>query len=164
MRYRQTTTPIDQTKLRKAFSLMRAAGLLARMNYACCGTCASYALGKKAAETRRANAAAHPSGSSILPFGFAYYHQQDTVGLGEGEDLCIGFGVGDFGAGASDREFVKVGRIIERCCKEAGLVTDWNGSPSKRVMILAPATIARREAAKPLTEEDAFRVGFGGVR
>jgi len=61
-----------------AFRFLRNRGIVARTNYMCCTTCASFGLAQIALEKGKK--------------GFAYYHGQDIEGFKEDGCVYIGFG------------------------------------------------------------------------
>ena len=114
-----------KAKLTYAFGLMRKAGLVARQNFACCGSCGSYELHKIVKEMH-ADARANVK-------GVAFYHRQDTFHMRQKsfEGLYIGYGQ----EGSEDElaANIEVGQTIAMCLRDAGLTVDWDGDTTKRI-------------------------------
>lgn len=110
---------IDRIKLRKAFALMRADGLVARMNFACCQTCGIAELSDVTRFPR--------------PLGYAFYHKQDAEAL-PGGPLYIAFGSLNKG-GDQGRAALEAGNIVRDCLVRAGFEPTWDGTTAHRIVI-----------------------------
>jgi hypothetical protein len=153
MSMRGRRTPIDSTKLAAAFGRMRKAGMLARMNFACCSTCGFYELGEKFKAMDATKRAMSP--------GIAFFHSQDAERLRNGEDLMIAFG------SPEDDRIVDAGRVVVACLKAEGLTVEWNETAERRIRVLSPWSLKQYEveaAQKRLDEagpDEAFRIASG---
>lgn len=119
---------IDKAKLNVAFSLMRKAGLVARQNFSCCGTCAAYEL--------TTDIVTMPDKKRAKVKGVCFYHRQDAEQLNLGDDLMLRYGpVNSKKHGQIGLEAVQVGRLVTSCLTQAGLVWEWNGSASQCILV-----------------------------
>ncbi len=121
---------IDKDKLNHAFRQMRHAGLVARQNFSCCGSCGGYELTEAIV--------AMPVKKRAKVKGVCFYHRQDAERLNRGEDLYLGYGpVSSTELGQIGLEAVQVGRLVVRCLELAGLAYEWNGEASQRILVKA---------------------------
>jgi len=119
---------IDKVKLNVAFALMRKAGLVARQNFSCCGSCAGYEL--------TTDIVAMPDKKRAKVKGVCFYHQQDADRLRAGRDLYLGYGPVDSKEhGQIGLETVQVGALVVKCLAEAGLAYEWDGTASQRILV-----------------------------
>jgi hypothetical protein len=111
-----------KSQLNAAFKAARKAGLLARQNFMCCGTCGSYALGEKI--TERA-AAGKPTA------GYVFYHAQDT------DDLNYGYVYLKYSSAQSDDDdgTREVGKTLRAIFEEAGMLVEWDGDPMQTIKV-----------------------------
>jgi hypothetical protein len=72
----------DSDRLASAFAELEAEGIVARMNFTCCGTCGHAEIGEEVAEDESAR-------------GYVFFHMQDADGLVEGDAPSLYF---DYGA------------------------------------------------------------------
>lgn len=112
----------DDDRLTAAFAESERCGILAREDYACCRNC-----GVKEALVELEEAS--PSGQPLI--GFAFFHMQDTERVVEGGPLMICFGDRD----DTDSGTEHVGQQVAVALREAGLRTEWNGSPDSRIEV-----------------------------
>lgn len=133
MRYRGSRRMFDSTrltdariKLTEAFHQLRKMGFLARQNFRCCQSCASYELGEIA--------------SSMTDFkkskyaGTVFYHHQDNTGFNECGKMYLAFG---HYFDEDDASTESAGRKILDVLKENGLNVEWDGSAHTRIKVLA---------------------------
>jgi hypothetical protein len=99
--------------LRWAFKVLRRQGFFARMNFWCCSTC---------------GCAAIPDGTQQ----WVFFHKQDNDGLNRTGQTYLTFGAY---ANAPSEEVVRVGENIVSVLNEAGLATEWDGSPHTRILV-----------------------------
>jgi hypothetical protein len=109
-------------KLENAFSAMQAHGILTRHDYSCCSTCGS-------AEIRDEVSKACQSGLSVDGFVFYSWDAADTAS--ESGQLSLTF-ASRLGANTSVAD---IGHLAQRCLREAGLQTVWNGDPAGRILV-----------------------------
>jgi hypothetical protein len=121
---------IDKDKLNHAFRQMRHAGLVARQNFSCCGSCAGYEL--------TTDIVAMPAKKRANVKGVCFYHRQDAERLNRGGDLYLGFGpVDSTEHGQIGLETVQVGRLVVRALELAGLGYEWDGTASQCILVKA---------------------------
>jgi len=113
--------------VRKAFSLMRKFELIARMNFWCCGTCASYAMGTKVEEALEKGKA---------PVGVAYFHNQDNNHKKAGHSFHIGYGDSSINDYKGPLTTVEVGELICQIFLSCGVPVKWNQDPAHRIEVL----------------------------
>lgn len=115
----------DYEKLRAAFSDLEHAGVVARMNFACCQDC-----GHAEIESEKT------TGQT----GYVFFHQQDAERLaGDDAQLFLAFGLfaanspetADERAGAERQ----LGRLIATTMRSNGLTVDWDEQASSRIAI-----------------------------
>jgi len=107
-------------RLNLAFRAMRKAGLVARQNFACCGTCGSY-------EIRRAiDSMPLPRQGKVT--GIAFYHHQDNARM-----RLRGFDGLHLSYGGESLPSIEVGHLVLSCLRQAGIAAEWDGDVGKRV-------------------------------
>jgi len=110
--------------------MMRKAGLVARQNFSCCGSCAGYEL--------TTDVAAMPSKKRAKVKGVCFYHRQDTARMDKGDDLMLRFGPVDSKEhGQIGLEAVQVGHLVVQCLIKAGLGYEWDGTASRCILVRA---------------------------
>ena len=127
----------DCDRLDAAFAALDKAGIVARQNFTCCGTCGL-------AEIDREIAAAGAEG--VRTRGYAFYHWQDTEAAVDGYGLCLYYG-SCFEGEALD---LAIGHEIVAELERHGLSPQWNGEVSRRIEL--PLDWKRR---RPAEEEGA---------
>lgn len=144
-----------------AFAAMRAAGLLARQSFKCCGSCAGAAL---ATEVGKWNAA-----KKAKVGGAVFYTVQGAEAftdrfaarrLGRGE-FAVWLTYGQIEPNGQDpvgKPTVEVGGLVMKALTEAGLDAVWDGKPETSIRVTglaaavaAVARLAGVEAAKETT-------------
>lgn len=76
----QSWGEFPQTALSKAFDALAEIGIVARQNFACCGSCGSAEIGDERDESRQWR-------------GYIYFHQQDTDQIFESNTTYVGYGL-----------------------------------------------------------------------
>ncbi|MBD2760508.1 hypothetical protein IEE94_13430 [Yimella sp. cx-573] len=133
----------DFHALSKAFDTLERAGILARMNFTCCGTCAVNEIDHERT----------PGGTSQYPWrewGYAYFHAQDAERLAfPRQSLYVGFGAfpgspalpepqpvdrDERIARHLDADAVVAEKVVEVLMAQ-GLDVDWSGDPETRVIV-----------------------------
>ena len=107
-------------KLLAAFSDLRRQGIIARADYMCCGSCATYNLLLEA--ERR-------SDKGKVVKGIAYWHKQDEESFRKSGMLFIGY------SGVKKFRCKLIAEMIVETLNEYGLVTEWDGSDSNKVEV-----------------------------
>jgi len=119
-----TETMTDRERVRRLFRRLRKRGILARMNFSCCGGCASGEL----AELLKPQ---HGGG--------VYFHQQDADAF-DGERLTaplyIGYGAAPNGAGKIEDRAALIGRLVKAEAERIGLLVKWDGDTNTRIALI----------------------------
>lgn len=102
----------DKEKVNQLFLNLRKSGYIARQNFTCCGSCASYELGEYC-ETKGI-----PEGQRKV----VYYHRQDTDRFQDRGRLMLGWSGN--------------GTEIVRMAKDLGITTAWDGSEDTRIELV----------------------------
>jgi uncharacterized protein DUF6891 len=130
----------DYEPLRQAFGELESDGVVARMNFTCCGTCGHAEIGGE-----------RPASS----WGYTFFHQQDSERLHPGgSDLFLAFGAfgpvptldpalveraraGDDAARqeAVAQSDVTVARRVVSALERHGLQVDWDGTSGRRIRV-----------------------------
>jgi len=113
-------TECDQ--LDRAFADLEERGIVARQNFADCGTCG-------VAEIADEIDAARKSGRKVR--GYAFYHMQDTENAVDGHGLYLNYGSVDKG----EKPALETANEIVQTLKLRGLDTRWDGSWNTRIGI-----------------------------
>jgi len=106
-------------RLAKAFESLEKDGFIARMDWKCCQTCGWSAI---ADEVERAD---YPVKGAV------FLHSQDADDLLERGRVYLSYG----SINGDEEEDRKVGAIVCSSLKENGLDFEWNGDPSKRILV-----------------------------
>ncbi|KFY13682.1 hypothetical protein V492_03099 [Pseudogymnoascus sp. VKM F-4246] len=105
-------------KLTQAFdSLERNHKILARMNFACCRTCAISELAGDCDEDETR--------------GYVFFHEQITEGLVKGGNVDLYFG----SFTRSERKNIDVGKRVVGSLRKAGLRVEWEGDPGQPIVV-----------------------------
>ena len=115
----------DCDRIDRAFEALEAAGIVARQNFSCCGTCAP-------GELVPIMEAIESSGRTVR--GYAYFHEQDTEHAVSDGSLCFGYGPRD-PDDASDTSFVAIGNEVADALRAQGFALVWDGTADKRIAI-----------------------------
>ncbi len=116
----------DYEKLRAAFADLEQAGVVARMNFACCQNCGHAEIeGEKLTEAQS---------------GYVFFHQQDAERLaGDDAQLFLAFGLfASHDAGTADERADaerQLGRLIVATMRSNSLAVDWDEEPSSRISV-----------------------------
>jgi hypothetical protein len=121
----------DADRLDSAFAELEASGIVARMNFTCCGTCGAAEIGGEVAE-------------GLSPRGYVFFHMQDADGLvgDEASELFLGYGAWtpDGSAFADEAAYAvaatAIGREIVRTLEAAGLRVSWDGNLARRICVV----------------------------
>jgi len=101
----------------KLFPSLRDKGFIARMNFSCCSTCASYELSQVAKIQEKDQ--------------IVFYHNQDAKIFRERGYVYLRF----FSMNDKSVSDIKVGQIISETAKECGLIVEWDGSEWKCITV-----------------------------
>lgn len=145
-RYRPSKgTGEARAQVRGVFQELRQLGFIARMNFLCCSSCASYELGTRWDK--------QPTKKGVV-----YFHRQNDENYRETGCLCIhyfGGQTGDSGEEAS-RKTKEVGDIITGLLSKRGVVYRWDGRPGRTIEVYDNEDIL--EAAEKRERERAEEV------
>lgn len=140
----------DFGKLQDAFAALESEGILARMCFSCCTTCATHDI-----DDERSPNPDPDDWYRYREWAYTYFHEQDAMRLADPEPtLYLGFSsfrahpalpqelveaaaAGDDAAQAEvvERTETMVGERIVELAEQFGLSTSWSGSPSDRIEI-----------------------------
>ena len=104
-------------KLSEAFKALNEQNILAKENFTCCTTCASYECGEITKENGH--------------IGFVYWHNQNDPDIERNGEVLLGFSALKDG----DDLDLEIGSKVVAAIKEAGLDTNWNGDTSKKICV-----------------------------
>jgi hypothetical protein len=110
----------DCDRLDAAFASLEQAGIVARQNFSCCGTCGAAEIWDEIPVEDAKSGAAR---------GYAFFHQQDTERAVDGDGLYLNYGACAEGEAAA----VAIGHEIVAHFEKAGLTTKWNGTYQRRI-------------------------------
>lgn len=120
----------DADRLTDAFAELEVGGIIARMNYACCGTCGHYEI----ATIER------PAWSGATPAtGYVFFHQQAGERIADG-DVYLGHAAFTDGLDEAAATAVELGngrRIVEVLTAH-GLSASWTGSMAQNIHVALP--------------------------
>ena len=130
MAQQTTKTEVKQikAKIRIAFQALRNTGILARMNFSCCSTCAHFEMDHDAT-------AMAAEGKPVT--GYAFYHEQAETRLKEKGDVHIGYnycGPADQEPESTRRAEV-IGSQVLAALTVAGLNCEWSGDAGTRILV-----------------------------
>ena len=110
-----------------AFRAMRKAGLVARQNFSCCGSCAGYEIAT--------DIEAMPTATRERVYGTAFYTRQTAADFARRgfTGLYISYGPVDVDDTQVGLDVVAVGQIVATCLREAGIEVEWDGSGNKTI-------------------------------
>ncbi|MEU4427245.1 hypothetical protein AB0F81_42030 [Actinoplanes sp. NPDC024001] len=129
-----------RSNLNRAFAELNELGVLARENFACCGTCAAAEIHDERDGSRHWR-------------GYLWYHQQDTDALADSSDgsVYLGYGVyppADFDEAAydalsEDEQRARYQADLERLMDETvfpvlrghGMHVEWNRDQARRILV-----------------------------
>ena len=110
----------DCDRLDAAFEELQSAGIVARQNFSCCGTCGAAEIGDEIdAEVKK--------GTKVR--GYAFFHMQDTESAVEGYGLYLSYGSVTEGEEAA----LGTGEEIVDTLEKHGLKTEWDGTWENRI-------------------------------
>ncbi|GAA2590965.1 hypothetical protein GCM10010435_82100 [Winogradskya consettensis] len=107
----------DSDRLTDAFRALDVAGIVAREDFACCGSCGHSEIGDEVGKGQRAR-------------GYVFYHGQDAERAAQGGSLWLAYGA--FGEEVGDAE---VGGEIVAALRGEGLEVDWTGDAGQRIHV-----------------------------
>jgi len=116
-----------KTRLCLAFKAMRKAGLVARQNFSCCGSCAGYEIAT--------DIKAMPAERRAKVRGCAFYTRQAAADFDRRgfTGLYIPYGPVDVDDAQVGLDTVAVGQIVATSLREAGIAVEWDGSGEKTI-------------------------------
>jgi len=108
------------TNLDRAFDDLEEAGILARQNFTCCGTCGAAEIGGERDESREWRA-------------YVFFHMQDTDRLIQTGSLYLAYGIFP-PQDADDLPGFVTAEILPRLARH-GLRAEWDGDPRTRIHV-----------------------------
>jgi hypothetical protein len=135
----------DCDRLDRAFGRLERSAVLARHHFACCSNCGHFEIRDEVHDARE-------RGQRVD--GYVFYHWQDTDRAIGGRSLDLRYRATDDG----DEATRAVGHRIADALRAEGLVTAWDGDPTRTIQ-LAPFDWKRRgppappEKAAPTADE-----------
>jgi hypothetical protein len=111
------------------FPELRKHGLIARLNFECCSSCASYALHE---DMNRINIQENKKKKVV---GSVFYNRQDEDHLKRTGIVYLKYIAVDEDTNENARE---IGTLIKTISEKFKLKADWDGSPYKAIMVSAP--------------------------
>jgi hypothetical protein len=112
----------DCDRLDRAFEELETAGIVARQDFSCCGTCG---VGEILDEIE----AIVRSGRDVR--GYTFYHLQDTEAAVEGHGICLSYGSREHDEAAA----LAVAREIVSTLQRQGLAPEWPGTWDTRITV-----------------------------
>lgn len=120
-----TVTPSKDLAL--VFKRLRRMGLIARMNYLCCGGCAGSQIATDAVDRVK---------KGKLVNGTCFYHRQDNERHQNGYSLYLRFGCLDtVEMGKIGLPTVEVGKMITKVLTEEGIAFEWDGTAEAAIKV-----------------------------
>ena len=110
-------------KLKSFFEALKKKRLYARQNFSCCGSCAGCELGEKLRVSQTRKTPKH---------GFVTYNRQDN------QNIPYGYVYMSYATLGNKEEDTRLGQLVIKTAAEMGLATEWNGSASTRIKVIAP--------------------------
>lgn len=142
--------PSDYERLRLAFDELQADGVVARMNFTCCGTCGTAEIGAERTPVEAAK------GDGFRESAYTFFHEQDAEELWE-TPATLFLNYGPFGGAAMEPDpaalaavgatkesartevppsaIKRVGERIAAALRRQGLDVTWDGDPDTRIAI-----------------------------
>jgi predicted esterase len=119
------TEATDNDRLDRAFTTLQGAGIVARQDFADCGTCGG-------TEIQDAMEAQAMRGQAVR--GYAFFHQQDTDAAIDGSgDIYLSYGARVPDGEGYEAAAVAIGREVAATLQAEGLEVDWDGSLDRRI-------------------------------
>ncbi|MFF3618673.1 DUF6891 domain-containing protein [Streptomyces sp. NPDC002467] len=106
----------DPERLTRAFTALEEAGITARENFTCCGSCGQSEIEDEGGPDAR---------------GYVYFHTQCTDSAAAGHGLMLFYG----GFDDSSETTVAVGHEVVAALEAAGLHTEWDGDPGRAITV-----------------------------
>ncbi len=116
-----------KARLSLAFRAMRKAGLVARQNFSCCGSCVGYEIAT--------DIKAMPAHARARVRGTAFYTRQAAADFTRRgfNGLYIPYGPVDVDDTQVGLDTVAVGQIVATSLREAGIEVEWDGSAERTI-------------------------------
>ncbi|MFB9628791.1 DUF6891 domain-containing protein [Nonomuraea helvata] len=106
----------DPDRLTRAFTALAAAGITAKENFTCCGSCGRTEIGGAGSPDAR---------------GYVFFHSQCTDAAAAGHGLTLLYG----GFDGSPATTSTIGREVVAALELAGLPAEWNGDPDQAITV-----------------------------
>jgi hypothetical protein len=120
----QRTWPdvLDSDRLLRAFRDLDLAGILARVDFACCQSCGVAEIGGEVPEDER-----------DAYRGYVFCHRQDMASAVLGGGLHLAYGI--FTDAVLPADQTDIGREVAATIRRHGLEVDWNEDPGSRIAV-----------------------------
>lgn len=128
----------ERRGLEHAFAVMNERGLIARMNFSCCGNCGGYELATIVEELLGAVDASQLEVEKAKINGVVFFHEQDNEHRENGVPFMLRYGVVDtskFGEVGLPTE--DVGALVMKILSECNVKATWNGDPNTCIEVAA---------------------------
>ena len=108
----------DFDRLEDAFAALEDRGVVARMNFTCCRSCGLAEIGGEVEDEENTS-------------GFVFFHYDDTDAAVAGGPPFLAYG----GFDGTEQATVEAGWAVKEELARVGLVTEWDGDPSERIIV-----------------------------
>lgn len=112
----------DCDRLDAAFSELERAGIVARQDFSCCGTCGAGEIWDEMETVSR-------RGQPVR--GYTFYHMQDTEAAVDGRGVYLGYGAVLKGESPA----LEIAREIVATIQHHGLTVEWDGTWRTRILV-----------------------------
>lgn len=109
----------NRSKLVQTFKQIRKEKILARANFWCCQSCASWAMHQQCEDAPEKK----------KPIGYVFWHNQDEARIREDGCVYLAFG------GLERNDSIEVGKKVVQILVQNGFSVDWNESDSNRIKV-----------------------------
>jgi hypothetical protein len=119
-----------KTKLSKAFKALRKEGLIAKQNFACCGSCGCYEIGEQAKLRAKL--------IGKFPKGYVFFNRQSTQSMYQTGTVHLSYAAFYSRNDVRRKECftdVEIGNLIVDKMSEVGLATEWDGDTDRCVLV-----------------------------
>jgi hypothetical protein len=139
----QQTWPevLDSDRLLRAFRDLDLAGIVARVDFACCQNCGVTEIGGEV-----------PEGERRAYRGYVFCHRQDMAGVVRGGGLDLAYGI--FTDAVLPVDQTGIGMEVAAMVRRHGLEVNWNEDPGSRIAV--PLTWRRRRFGRLATWPGGF--------
>jgi len=142
----ENTIAENKEKLNNAFKLLRKAGLIARQNFGCCGSCGSYEIATKMEELLDKN-------KPVV--GYVFFNRQNADALvSDGYKPADGRLYLSYADGTTNKypnnapvSTLDIGKMLLITLTSVGLLAEWNGDSDSCVIVRMAEKVADKVEA-----------------